>query len=90
MRLPDAPTIEPSRVLPRGDGDGCDGCSLLPFYSDQNDRFGDGALVCPYSYTPFYRRTGDNYTETTYFSGLCRWSGDRHGARNDNPILGGE
>ena len=90
MRPDDAPTIEPGRILPRGDGDGCNGRSVLPFHPGSTVGDGDDPFIRVDDNSSIYRGTRNYESTTGNLLQLCLRSGNGDLVRHGNPILRGK
>lgn len=88
MRQSDAPTPEPSRVLPHGDGDGCNGCLILPFHSGSTVGDSDDPIIRIDDNAAFYRGARNHETATDDISKLCLWSSPRDCPGHDDKAIG--
>lgn len=90
MRKPDAPTVEPSRVLPSRDSDRYGSSALLEIGPNAKDACGDDPVVRTDNNTTFHCGTRHNNSQTLCFFALRHRRGDRNGHRDGDPILRGE
>ncbi len=92
MRQSDAPTVEPSRVLPCGVVDRYFGHPLLSVGPNAKDACGDDPVIRFDNNPSFHRGARYNNSQTISFFTLRHWGSNRHGVRHGNKILsnGGE
>ena len=87
MRLPDAPAIEPRGILPRGDGDGCNGRLILSFHPGSTVNDGDDPFIHVDDNSACGCGARHHLATPGYFFDLCDRCSLRHGARYDDKDL---
>ncbi len=90
MMNADAPTVEPSRVLPHRDRQRRNGSTLLSGYPEPDNMAGNGPFVYFGNSAAFRCNVRDHKTAAVYISSICGRRGNRHGHRHGNKILRGK